>query len=371
MPLSARIQPLATDIQLGQDLTGADALLVSGRPASAEAAYRQLLAANPGHFELLLRLGIALEHQGRADAAIDAYEAAISVNPGHALPFTRRAVLAFRRAFGPPPSPAARKFAVPRLGMSTLGANGRFGNQLLQYGFLRMYAAEYGLTLETPDWIGRDLFDLDDPLPGTPLPVVSEEQADLAASLNRDVSQVYANADLWGYCCYPTGRLRRHQARYRSLFRPGQRLSPLVAPVAERLRARGNSLIGIHLRRGDFGYGQFWIAPAAWYATWLDAIWPRLDRPVLYVASDDPSSAAELKRFAPMTAADFEVEIPGAEFYLDFHVLRAADQLAISNSSFSFVAAMLNECARSFMRPDRLRAELVPFDPWDSPVLIQ
>jgi len=32
---------------------------------------------------------------------------------------------------------------------STLGAIGRFGNQVLQYGFLRLYAERHGLALET------------------------------------------------------------------------------------------------------------------------------------------------------------------------------------------------------------------------------
>lgn len=328
-----------------------------------------MVSANPEDFQTLVCRALALEQQGRSNEAIAAYEAAINANPGHAQPFSRRAVLAFRRHFGPPPTPVARQAGLPRLTMSTLGANGRFGNQLLQYGFLRMYAAEHGLALEAPDWIGRDLYDFDDPLPGGSLPVVSEGDRDLVASLNREVPQVHADADFWGYCCYPTGRLRRHRRLFQDLFRPGRRVAQLVEPAAQALRQRGDSVVAIHLRRGDFGYGRFWMAPGAWYGAWLDAVWPTLNHPVLYVASDDSGAAAELARYQPLTAADFDVAIPGAEFYLDFHLLTLADSLAISNSSFSFVAAMLNERARAFMRPDRDRCELVAFDPWDSPVL--
>lgn len=352
------------------DLARADACLRAGRAAEAEALYRRLLADHPGNFQLHVRLGHALERQGRVQEAIAAYDQAITVNPGHALAFTRRTVLAFRRAFGPPPAPRPPTPGARRLAMSTLGANGRFGNQLLQYGFLRMYAHQHGLALETPDWIGRDLFDLDDPLPPGPLPVVSEESADLVASLNRDIPAVYADVDLWGYCCYPTGRLARHRELFRRLFRPGRKVQSAARTALARLRTRGATLVALHLRRGDFGYGRFWIAPSSWYAAWLDTLWPRFERPVLYVASDDPAAAADFRRFRPLARGDLGVAVPGAEFYLDFYLLAEADAVAISNSTFSFAAAMLNARARAFVRPDRGQGGLVPFDPWDAPVLI-
>jgi hypothetical protein len=50
--------------------------------------------------------------------------------------------------------------------------------------------------------------------------------------------------------------------------------------------------------------------------------------------------------------------------------LRRAQHLAVSNSSFSFTAALLNEHAAGFARPDPLRRALVLFEPWRSAVLI-
>jgi hypothetical protein len=49
--------------------------------------------------------------------------------------------------------------------------------------------------------------------------------------------------------------------------------------------------------------------------------------------------------------------------------LAAADLLAVSNSSFSVAAAMLNTRARACMRPDPIECRLVPFDPWNTEVL--
>jgi len=351
-------------------IADADNLLRSGRDDEAEACYQQLLDARPGDFALLLRLAQLMEKRGRIAEAIAKYEAVISAVPGHAFPFTRRAILLFRNRFGAPVPSIARVPGANRITMSTLGSNGRFGNQLLQYGFLRMYAAEHGLTVETPDWIGRDLFDLNDPMLDEALPAVSEADVDFVASLNRQVPLVWRNADLWGYCCYPTAGLRRYENLFRGLFHPGERVSQSVAAAEKELRGMGNTVVAIHLRRGDFGYGRFWLAPSAWYSDWLDDLWPALNRPVLYVASDDASAAAELARFRPVTAADLGIEMQGVEFYPDFHLLTQADALAISNSTFSFTAAMLNVRARTFVRPDRDKGRLVSFAPWDAPVLM-
>ena len=74
-------------------------------------------------------------------------------------------------------------------------------------------------------------------------------------------------------------------------------------------------------------------------------------------------------RFSPWSAARLGVDIPGADFLVDHHILRHANHLAISNSSFSFTAAMLNAHAGSFLRPDPTLQELVAFDPWASEVL--
>ncbi|MFA7388245.1 MAG: glycosyltransferase, partial [Thiohalobacteraceae bacterium] len=75
---------------------------------------------------------------------------------------------------------------------------------------------------------------------------------------------------------------------------------------------------------------------------------------------------ADFADYRPVTARDLGVSVPGAEFYSDFHVLSQCDHVAISNSSFSFAACMLNEQGRSFMRPDLKVGRLVEFDPWNS-----
>jgi hypothetical protein len=59
------------------------------------------------------------------------------------------------------------------------------------------------------------------------------------------------------------------------------------------------------------------------------------------------------------------------DWLVDFEVMRAADSLAISNSSFSFMAAFLNERIERAMRPCTDAMQLVEFDPADAPVILR
>lgn len=56
----------------------------------------------------------------------------------------------------------------------------------------------------------------------------------------------------------------------------------------------------------------------------------------------------------------------GARFYPDWFLLTQCNHLAISNSAFSFTAAMLSERYIDFVRPSSIDKRLVPFDPLDA-----
>jgi hypothetical protein len=336
---------------------------------SQEAMERELrrrLAANPNDFAALVQLGQMLLHGGRLDEALSVADRAGALVPGHGIPFSLQAIASARLRFGAPPNPRPATSS-PAVSMRTLGANGRFANQLLQYALLKLYARQHGLEAQSFDWIGRDLFGCDEPFPPAAYPPLDESQADLFASLNGD-APVYANRDLSGYFCRHTSAWQGRAADFRALFRHRPVVQDWLRPAMTAITARGRTLVAVHIRRGDFGQGRFWIAPVEWYARWLKTIWRELDAPVLYVASDDPGVTAAFSEFDPMDAA--MVGAGRLDFCLDHHVLSQADHLAISNSTFSFTAAMLNEKAGSFMRPDRASQALVPFDPWNADVLL-
>ncbi|MEY4966339.1 MAG: hypothetical protein RL274_1922 [Pseudomonadota bacterium] len=334
--------------------------------AALEQGLRQRLAASPRDFDALVEMGQLLLHTGRLEEALAVADRASALNPSHGIPFSLQAMTAARRQFGSPPPPRPLQ-AGPAISMRTLGANGRFGNQLLQYAFLSLYARQHNLAAQSHDWIGRDLFGCDDPFPTRNFPALDERQVDLFASLNGQ-GPVCADHDLSGYFCGHTAQWQDRKAAFRALFQPRPMVRSWLHPEMIELAARGRTLVGVHIRRGDFGQGQFWIAPTEWYLRWLESIWSGLNAPVLYIASDDPGVAAEFSAFGPV-----DTRILGAgrlDFYLDHYVLSQAHHLAVSNSTFSFTAAMLNEKAQSFVRPDARLQALVPFNPWNAEVLL-
>ena len=91
------------------------------------------------------------------------------------------------------------------------------------------------------------------------------------------------------------------------------------------------------------------------------------------------SLRADAGRWAAAHAACGDALTDGAlEMLCDWAALRAADVVAVSNSTFSFSAALLADAPRAapppdvarFWRPHPAQRRLVPFEPWDaSPTL--
>lgn len=258
------------------------------------------------------------------------------------------------------------------LAMTSLGQNGRLANQLFQYAFARLQAAQHGLTLHVPPWVGEALFGTRDPRPARALPVLRQTAADPADDAVAGRPTPARNVDLWGYFQYHSSWYAPRKDAFRALYRPVPTVAaPLDAALARLMAGRG-TLVALHLRRGDYGYGHFFVAPSSWYRDWLQTIWEGLDAPLLYIASDDPDAVLpDFADFAPASRADLgELALP-LDDYADFFVMTKANALAIANSSFSFAAAMLNETAGAFARPRLSLGRLIPFDPWNAEVLFR
>ncbi|MDY6806539.1 MAG: FkbM family methyltransferase [Cyanobacteriota bacterium] len=262
----------------------------------------------------------------------------------------------------------------PTIAMSTLSKNGGFANQLFQYGFLKIYAKEHNLRVETPEWIGREIFGLDDPPIGRSLRAVGENiESDLSASEIVNAPEALKNVDFWGFFQYHTAYYARHKEYWRSLFEPVGEIEAKMQTAWEGLAAKGKTVVAIHLRLGDYFYlCPHWIAPWEWYAEWLRGFWDTLEEPILYLASDEAEKVWEyFAEYRPVTARDLGVDLPGAEFYRDFYALSRADAVGISNSTFSFAASMLNRRAKYFFRPHFPSQKLIAFDPWNAPPLFR
>jgi hypothetical protein len=289
--------------------------------------------------------------------------------------------------------------------MSALGRMGRFGNQVFQYAFLRICAAVAGAEYQCPPWIGQRLFGHDDP-PLTeytrPLieyddagqPLCADSVPDLVPYMEKVTGRKHGSVtaaamehpvqsgDLIGFFQFHTSRYAPHREFMRELFRPAEDLIDWLNEPLSVLRSRGKTVIAIHMRVGDFKWLpqlDFTLqTPPEWWVEWLDANWDSFDEPVLAICSDRVDAVLPaFARYNPVATRDLKDAAPdrvgSAGFYRDFYLLTQADVLCVSNSTFSFSAAMLNERAQRFVRPtwDFAGGRFVDFDPWNSDPLLR
>lgn len=267
--------------------------------------------------------------------------------------------------------PANPDPSAPRICSSTLATHGRFAHNVLEYVLLRLYAETFGYRLETPDWVGGYYFDLDDPRPSgglKPMHFARRILNDLVTGRRDDPRP---DVDILSPLFLFEHR-EEWRERVQSWLRPRPDWLPHVDPVMQALKDRGNTVVALHIRRGDFVWFRYTITQTSWYVDWLKALWPTLDRPVLYIATDDPATIADFAEFAPVSldhlVKDGAVQPwTGLEFLQDFHVLMNADVLGVSaQSGYSQLAALLNRNARLFVEPDAAAGRIKSYSPWTS-----
>ncbi|MDY7002605.1 MAG: FkbM family methyltransferase [Cyanobacteriota bacterium] len=253
----------------------------------------------------------------------------------------------------------------PLVTMSLL-SKARFGNQIFLYTLFKIHQKEHNVRVETAPWVGQYLFGHKDPPISQTLPEFTDSGI---AILNA--KEPYKNVEFSG----PVYQLHTtYYAPYkdfiRTLFQPVPQVEVRMRDAVNKLRERGKTIVGIHLRRGDYQKlkrSYTFVAPTACYKKWLEGLWETLDEPVLFIASDDLAGVVDdFADYNPITIKDLGVQLPEADFYPEFYVLTQCDILAISNSTFSFTAAMLNENCKFFFRPHLQAKKLIPFDPWNS-----
>ena len=262
-----------------------------------------------------------------------------------------------------------------RVSFATLGHNVRFANQLFQYAYAKLYALRHGLTAAIPDWEGRQLFGLDDPsCDGPMLPTLafagfSDEDLQL-----WDWEAPPIDVDLKGYFQETPACWKPHRPLLRQLFQPAVAGRQAIDAWHHRVTDAGQrTLVAIHVRRGDYrrlalDLPWFRLVPEAWYLDWLRALWPTLRNPLLFVATDEPDAIRPLFREFETVAAAFGAPADALpEHVRDFEVLRRADCLALCNSSYSRMAAMLAPSTQKCFAPSFQEARFLPYEPWIDP----
>ena len=253
----------------------------------------------------------------------------------------------------------------------TLGT-GNWGNEVFWYMFGKTYARRHDLDLQVDPWAGNTLIGATDPSVRQVLPDVHEKTVHGLHDTVIPHAPPLGDVNCTGYFQYHTSFYARDCDDIRALFRPAPAMAARIEPEWQRVRARGRTAVAIHVRRGDYGFSYFYRTPVRWYLEQLERLWPTLDRPFLYVASDAIDEVAgHFARYHPVTSADLGPPLPAHDFYRDFYVLQHCDVILIPNSTFSFAAAMLNTGLRGAYRSHLPSRGFVPFDPWDSKPLDQ
>lgn len=256
--------------------------------------------------------------------------------------------------------------------MSNLGNNVGFANQLFQYAFLRLYGLRHDADVETPDWVGQKIFDL----PGRPIARKLKMRKGDDWSVNDlalwTMERPPIDCDFWGYYQNIPPCWAPHREFLRRVFLPRRDWNAPVKSWLARHRPPGTTLVAIHLRRGDYRAYEsskpwFRTVPEEWYRRWLAAIWPHLENPVLFIASDERASVLPaFAEYAPVTSGDAEIDMPEPRLFADFAILQAADVIAICNSSFSRLAAILAADQQRAFIPSFATETFEPYEPWAS-----
>ncbi len=255
--------------------------------------------------------------------------------------------------------------------MSTLLDGAGFANQLWRYACVKLYALRHGLTPAFPAWEGNQLFGLEDKscagldFPSVDYPGFAENDREFWYKENPPI-----DIDLKGFFQEIPECWREQRPLLRNLFQ----LSPENVRAIDAWRhavtdGGRRTLVAVSVRRGDYRKLQdvslpyFRLVPAAWYLDWLRAIWPTLRKPILFVASDESETVAPLFQEFETISATF-----GLPHHIsDFEVLRRADYLAICNSSFPRMAAILAPSTQKCFIPSFATQSFEPYEPWIDP----
>lgn len=256
--------------------------------------------------------------------------------------------------------------------MSVLRELAAFANRLFRYACVKLYALRHGLTAAVPAWEGNQLFGLEDK-PVTGLVLHRLEFAGFADNdrMFWDMDEPPINIDLNGYFQELPECWRKHRPLLRRMFQLSPERRRAIDEWRDLVTENGErTLVAIHVRRGDYRrqeIPQFTMVPEQWYLDWLRAIWPTLRRPLLFIGTDEPEAVLPVfSEFETVSATFGAIDRALPEHIRDFEVMRRADYLAVCNSSFSRMAAILATSQKCFL-PSFETQSFEPYEPWMDP----
>jgi hypothetical protein len=174
-------------------------------------------------------------------------------------------------------------------------------------------------------------------------------------------------------------------------YQPTQAWLERLKPITEANRYDAGTVIGIQIRRGDYGLGSCYdaITPVAWYIKWLKDHWYKFAfPPKLFIATEDRELVKPFKAYNPRTVESLGVELRAElyplynylpedvasgkahllDWFPEWYALTRCDILLAANSTFSLTAAMVRSAAGkpvSFWRPSWEAQGFVRESLWD------
>jgi len=276
----------------------------------------------------------------------------------------------------------------PVIQMRRFGTHGQWGNQVFQYAFLRTYARRHSIDYEMPPWAGQYFFGHVDPPITTHLPDAHEPSAPTAYTLPfghpiPPSGPQYHNRNFLGWAQYHTSWYAPDKEFIQPLFCATPEIDGQHRPLLSELRGRGDTLISLHLRRGDSGRLMFFFTPIIWCLEWLHSNWSRFQNPVLFLAIEDASCKKWFSRWNAITIDDLHFPLRNEPyphyiypfdiadhqrqltFFPEWYIMQHSDVVVASESSFSVSAAWVNHCLKEFWRPRLSTQAFEQCDTWN------
>lgn len=219
---------------------------------------------------------------------------------------------------------------------STLGKTGaRFGNQLFQYVFLRAVAKKLGVQFYCPEWIGDQIFLLDDKNEKTEMFTAKFNYTEdsYRHGFNNEVLKIKDDTEISGYFQSEKFFNKEDVSKWLSF---NENLFEIVKNKYKNIDF--NNATAIHVRLGDYLKPSlmFYAPKSSYFKKALNILDTKGD--VLIFSEDSEITKKYLGEISKNT-----VFIEGNKDYEDFYLMTLCKNIVCSPSSFSWWAAYLNK----------------------------
>ena len=263
---------------------------------------------------------------------------------------------------------------------------GRFGNQLFKFFFLKIVEQEIDCEIRYPNWLGTLAFNLPNSkdLESTAdlIVIPPNKNYSLQIALQMIRNKIITGSkliELRGFFQFHTSEYSKYKNLFFETFKINTIISNQIIESLNKVNLIRDNIISIHIRRGDYtNYAEnefFWLTSMnSIYEGIANFKIANFKNRLIYICSDDLvfcQNEFKNHNYDYITSDNlFAYENENLRLLVDFYMMIISNANFISNSSLSFFASMLNVNSRIFLRPSPNKNFLIPYDPWNSQILL-